>query len=113
MNFEDQVEELEDEIERLEAENFRLATKIERLERWKTDATYVINAWEEAWESAAVPDNLGKCGRPFAMHWTTTGRPDVSGEPWCDDCNVRRGRLEITGRVLCWLCRLQRKGGLS
>jgi hypothetical protein len=80
MNFEDQVEELEDEIERLEAENFRLATKIERLERWKTDATYVINAWEEAWESAAVPDNLGATKSEAMLDEITRLRNDLQFE---------------------------------
>ena len=80
MNFEDQVEELEDEIERLEAENFRLATKIERLERWKTDATFVINAWEEAWESAAVPDNLGATKSEAMLDEITRLRNDLQFE---------------------------------
>jgi len=42
MNFEDQKD-----------------AEIERLQRWKTDATYVIGAWEEAWQSAGIHHNLG------------------------------------------------------
>jgi chromosome segregation ATPase len=77
MTLDDQVTELEDEIESLEAENFRLETEIERLERWKTDATYVINAWEEAWESAAVPDNLGATKSEAMLDEITRLRAEV------------------------------------
>ncbi len=69
--------ELKAKIERLGAENFRLVTEIERLERWKTDATYVINAWEEAWESAAVPDNLGATKSEAMLDEITRLRDEV------------------------------------
>jgi chromosome segregation ATPase len=51
--------------------------EIERLERWKTDATYVINAWEEAWESAAVPDNLGATKSEAMLDEITRLRAEV------------------------------------
>ena len=54
--------------------------EIERLERWKTDATYVINAWEEAWESAAVPDNLGATKSEAMLDEITRLRNDLQFE---------------------------------
>ena len=56
------------------------ADEIERLRRWKTNATYVLDAWQEAWELAGCPSNLGATKSEAMLDEITRLRAEVEHE---------------------------------
>jgi hypothetical protein len=52
--------------------------EIVRLRRWKTDATYVLDAWQEAWESAGISGSLGATKSEAMLDEITRLRAEVA-----------------------------------
>ena len=56
------------------------ADEIVRLRRWKTGATYVLDAWQEAWELAGCPGNLGATKSEAMLDEITRLRAELEHE---------------------------------
>lgn len=74
------------------------ADEIERLRRWKTDATYVLDAWQEAWESAGISGSLGATKSEAMLDEITRLRAEVTqltaeSEEWDADTERHVARM--------------------
>jgi len=95
------------------------ADEIERLRRWKTDATYVLDAWQEAWELAGCPSNLGATKSEAMLDEITRLRAEVEHEreqsdEWTKTLDAIDALHQPDQRIYCsaccdrWPCRTAR-----
>lgn len=83
-----QLVELEEKLTRRDAALKDFGKELNKLRRWKAEATEVIERWEEVWEAAGRPGELGSSKPKALLAWVEDLQAAYEGQlDTCQTCN--------------------------
>ena len=76
-----------------------LAREIQRLKRWKAEALQVLNQWDEAWQAAGCPGQLGESIPMATAAEISRLRATLADrDAWCEHLAQRESALLLAVR---------------